>query len=588
VRAWVPRNCRRGDPPRRHLLTTALVRFIQESPNFQALFRDLPDLTPPRAKMSYSTFTGASPSTSEFGFPRLATEISPAKQRMGIELLQRATPANCTLLSPSSRNILGMPPLPIFQPSPLRGLSGGGQSNAIQNMNSQASTFLSPDASSKDPNRRLSDVSEFQRFSLSPAGDPRERRSSLSSAFADIMDGNSRVSPKDYNVKIPGLSSDEKESSPPQLAKREHRDRVRKSMDFSNFHLSPTKQEIPFGVSPILGNDCLLPIHPLQKKQRNEETATKNQLAQLHSPRRDDNAGVQSAHAILGSPSIYSTNSMDALTSAQSPVRVKLGIMRPEDIIHSPAVKQATDAAVAAAMKASKDFGSRNSSQAAAARAAASMPIGFTSRRSSRRESSNHSTKIDPGNLLYSGPIAHENTGGTRCKCKKSKCLKLYCECFKAKGYCGPECSCTCCQNKAGHEDLILEAREGILQRNPLAFTEKIAETTISTQGGDEQIHSQHTLGCKCKKSRCEKKYCECFQAGVLCSDHCKCTGCLNCVKSSGETKFANEGMARKKRKTHSTRNFYRNDLPIRQPNRASEAIAGLTPLADPGLHVEK
>ena len=35
-----------------------------------------------------------------------------------------------------------------------------------------------------------------------------------------------------------------------------------------------------------------------------------------------------------------------------------------------------------------------------------------------------------------------------KCNCKKSKCLKLYCDCFANGGYCGPACSCMNCANK--------------------------------------------------------------------------------------------------------------------------------------------
>ena len=35
-----------------------------------------------------------------------------------------------------------------------------------------------------------------------------------------------------------------------------------------------------------------------------------------------------------------------------------------------------------------------------------------------------------------------------KCNCKKSKCLKLYCDCFANGDFCGGSCSCTNCANK--------------------------------------------------------------------------------------------------------------------------------------------
>ena len=104
---------------------------------------------------------------------------------------------------------------------------------------------------------------------------------------------------------------------------------------------------------------------------------------------------------------------------------------------------------------------------------------------------------------------------------------------------------CRDCLNVVQFTSLVSETRQHILDRSPNAFAPKAsapggfhqqspsAWTRMIVQGklcslrrldNWVQVSSDggHKKGCHCKKSRCLKKYCECYQANVPCTESCR------------------------------------------------------------------
>jgi hypothetical protein len=101
---------------------------------------------------------------------------------------------------------------------------------------------------------------------------------------------------------------------------------------------------------------------------------------------------------------------------------------------------------------------------------------------------------------------AGDSSGRNPCHCKKSRCLKLYCECFSNEVFCDG-CSCLDCHNTSVTATIRDRAIRETKAKNPTAFKSRFQVKEAELQGTFNQ--SEHTIGCKCKNSKCLKKYCE-------------------------------------------------------------------------------
>jgi hypothetical protein len=113
------------------------------------------------------------------------------------------------------------------------------------------------------------------------------------------------------------------------------------------------------------------------------------------------------------------------------------------------------------------------------------------------------------------------------CRCGRTKCLKQYCACFRIDARCTPDCHCTDCRNDGRHEEERMMAVRLIRLNDPQAFKGtdlQLDDVVVKTPRGTEKT----VRGCRCRRSKCQKKYCECFGAGLRCSDNCICEDCEN------------------------------------------------------------
>ncbi|OWM86684.1 hypothetical protein CDL15_Pgr015720 [Punica granatum] len=149
------------------------------------------------------------------------------------------------------------------------------------------------------------------------------------------------------------------------------------------------------------------------------------------------------------------------------------------------------------------------------------MPLEHSADTSAKRKlSSEHAESQDPNDQMspmkrrQKESVTSTSDGCKRCNCRKSKCLKLYCECFAAGLYCSEPCACQGCFNRPEYQDKVNYTRKQIESRNPSAFAPKIVESA-------NQFLENDVVESPCIIVAFTK-------ANVGCSDNCRCEGCKN------------------------------------------------------------
>ncbi len=77
--------------------------------------------------------------------------------------------------------------------------------------------------------------------------------------------------------------------------------------------------------------------------------------------------------------------------------------------------------------------------------------------------------------------------GSTTCSCKKSRCLKLYCECFRGGATCGPSCKCKSCCNTPEFEKERTEARDKIVDKKKRMSGKPMSPAAAAAAAGTRQ-----------------------------------------------------------------------------------------------------
>jgi hypothetical protein len=122
-------------------------------------------------------------------------------------------------------------------------------------------------------------------------------------------------------------------------------------------------------------------------------------------------------------------------------------------------------------------------------------------------------------------------TAEKSCRCSRSKCLKQYCLCFRRGECCESECICVGCMNDGKHEKERIAAVRRVRFNSTAPFKGTSLSTIIQSESDSSGLERGYR-GCRCKKSRCQKKvlHTNCFSSSPILDF---CNNCCSIVIAS-------------------------------------------------------
>ena len=128
----------------------------------------------------------------------------------------------------------------------------------------------------------------------------------------------------------------------------------------------------------------------------------------------------------------------------------------------------------------------------------------------------NNKNIVETNNINY----VLKNVKKIVCTCTRTQCQKKYCACFSSGNYC-QGCDCKGCLNiKRDNNNNIIQEGEKIYDNQK--------DKEINIQNNLCQENKAQAIVCNCTKSRCMKKYCECYKMNIDCGNLCRCIDCQN------------------------------------------------------------